>query len=146
MTTGEPHCPSPGSVMPWASRLATADCTMALILDNCRGGDEIGGVSPVYRRPSTGWWPPTASCVIESVPKLMEQVSQFHKLFGSQTAIGQRKHRYKIPIICRPIRSGARSGRSRGSVGIRRRRPWARRSWLPIRGSGPLRGSWPLFF
>ena len=51
MTTGEPHCPTPGSVMPLAPNSARADRTTSRIARDSRlGGNEIGGVLPVSKR------------------------------------------------------------------------------------------------
>ena len=50
MTTGEPHCPTPGSVIPLASSSATADRTCRMAGDSLLGGNEIGGVLPVSNR------------------------------------------------------------------------------------------------
>ena len=51
ITTAEPHCPTPGSVIPLASKSGIADRTIARMEgDSRRGGNEIGGVLPVSKR------------------------------------------------------------------------------------------------
>ena len=48
---GEPHCPTPGSVIPLPSESATADRKTARMEgDSRRGGNEVGGVLPVSKR------------------------------------------------------------------------------------------------
>ena len=104
MTTGEPHCPTPGSVIPLASTSATVDRTTSRMAGDSRlGGNEIGGVLPVSKRAFS-----TLVADIGLVPSLNRSRNSCSKSRNSASSsgvkqlLGEGKPGMKVPfsVIC----------------------------------------------